>query len=196
MLKTIFNNNQYQDIIEWATTPYQNGLTYKNIDLVSIDNLSTKELRRNAQQNEKKWGNKIINAEQNNNWTTRVGEGIVHDVLLKLGKHPKRAKKIDGCCYNPDWETEHAIWEVKSRTWTTSGTAGEKVFGTMYKYSDLPRIYGKPLYIICVAYQEWELSNSKTKIFGKISEEKRQFLNLAKSLNIHYIKFSDLLFQL
>ena len=66
----------------------------------------------------------------------------------------------------------------------------------MYKYSDLPRIYGKPLYIICVAYQEWELSNSKTKIFGKISEEKRQFLNLAKSLNIHYIKFSDLLFQL
>ena len=192
MFKTIFNNNQYQHIIEWATTPYKNGLTYKNIDMVSIDNLTTKELRRIAQQNEKKWGNKIINADKNNNWTTRVGEGIVHDVLLKMGKHPKRVKKIDGCCYNPDWETDDAIWEVKSRTWTTSGTAGEKVLGTMYKYSDLPRIYGKPLHIICVAYQEYELSNGTTRIFGELSENKQKFINLAKSMNIEYMKFSDL----
>ena len=33
-------------------------------------------------------------------------------------------------------------------------------------------------------------------IFGDISEKKKQFLNLANNLNIHYIKFSDLLSQL
>ena len=42
------------------------------------------------------------------------------------------------------------------------GNSREKVFGTMYKYSDLPQIYGKPLYIVCVAYQEWELSYGNT----------------------------------
>ena len=62
------------------------------------------------------------------------------------------------------------IYEVKTSNWTISGTAGEKVLGTMYKYSDIPKFYKKPLKIICIAYQEYELTNCNTKIFGKISE--------------------------
>ena len=44
--------------------------------------------------------------------------------------------------------------EVKSRSWCTTGTAGEKV-RVPYKYADIPNLYNKPLMIVCVAYQEW-----------------------------------------
>jgi ribosomal protein L7Ae-like RNA K-turn-binding protein len=62
----------------------------------------------------------------------------------------------------------------------------------MYKYSDIPILYEKPLKIVCVAYQEYELSNGTTRIFGELSENKQKFINLAKTMNIEYVKFSDL----
>ena len=61
----------------------------------------------------------------------------------------------------------------------------------MYKYSDIPKLYKKPLKIICIAYQEYELTNCNTKIFGDISENKKKILDIAKDMNIEYIKFSD-----
>ena len=66
-------------------------------------------------------------------------------------------EKIQGV--HPDWETEDAIWEVKTRNWSVPGTAGEKILGVPYKYSDVPELYGKPLKIVCVAYQEWECTH-------------------------------------
>ena len=66
----------------------------------------------------------------------------------------------------------------------------------MYKYSEIPELYGKPLKIVCVGYQEYELTHGNTKIFGNISESKKKFIELAKSLNIEYIKFSDLVSRL
>ena len=45
----------------------------------------------------------------------------------------------------------------------------------MYKYSDIPIIYNKPLKIICIAYQEYELTHCNIKIFGDISDNKKKF---------------------
>ena len=66
----------------------------------------------------------------------------------------------------------------------------------MYKYSDISELYGKPVKIVCVAYQEHELTHGNTKIFGEVSESKKKFLDLAKSMYIEYIKFSDLVSQI
>ena len=176
-----FNTEQQKNIIKWATTPWINGLTYKKIKKVERDIAAKKE---------KEWGNKLINMTNNGNWTTRVGEGIVHDILINKNENPRRPTQL--CCYNPDWQTDKCIYEVKTSNWTVPGTAGEKVLGTMYKYSDIPILYEKPLKIVCVAYQEYELSNGTTRIFGEISENKQKFIDLAKSMNIEYIKFSDL----
>ena len=176
----IYTKEQYDSILKWAITPWKNGLTYKKIKKVD---------REIAKRKEKEWGNNLINMTNNGNWTTRVGEGITHDVLIDKGEIPRRPQNL--CCYNPDWETDKYIYEVKTSNWTISGTAGEKVLGTMYKYSDIPKLYKKPLKIICIAYQEYELTNCNTKIFGKISENKKKFLDLAKSMDIEYIKFSD-----
>jgi hypothetical protein len=44
-----------------------------------------------------------------------------------------------------------------------------------------------------VANQEEELTNGKTKYFGEnITQKTQQILDLAKSWNIEYVKFSDL----
>ena len=75
----------------------------------------------------------MIGQESNGNWTTLLGENLVHDVLVLRGENPRKPKRMNG--YEPDWETDEYIWEVKTRNWTTAGTAGEKVLGTMYKYS-------------------------------------------------------------
>ena len=47
--------------------------------------------------------------------------------------------------YQPDLETE--ILEVKSQSFYTSGTAGEKILGCHFKYCEIPELYGKNLFI-------------------------------------------------
>lgn len=173
--------------LEWAITPFKNGLTY---NVTKTDEFTADQIRKSAQLQEKEWGNKIIGSTNNGNWTTLLGETLVFDILKSLGENPRRPERKNG--YSPDWETDKYIYEVKTRNWTTSGTAGEKVLGTMYKYSDIPLSYGKPLKIICVGYQEYELSNGTTKIFGEnLSNRKQAFLQLAKAFDIEYVKFSE-----
>ena len=184
-------NNNFNERIRWALTPYPNGLA----SIFNRTPTQTKDqIRAQAKRDEKLWGNNMIGQNNNPNWTTTLGETLVFDVLQQLGRNPRRPQIING--YHPDWETDDCIYEVKTRNWTTSGTAGEKVFGTMYKYSDIPTLYKKPLKIVCVAYQEYELTHCNTRIFADLSDTKRAFIELARSLNIEYIRFSDLVREL
>ena len=183
----IFSAEKYEAIQSWALTPFPNGLTEK---VERTDSLTIAKVRATANAAEKQWGNEMIGQKSNGNWTTLLGEGLVHDVLVMNGENPRKPEKKNG--YSPDWETDDYIYEVKTRNWTTSGTAGEKVPAVMYKYCDIPELYGKPLRIVCVGYQEWELTNGNTKIFGEVGERKKRFLDLAAEMGITYVKFSDL----
>ena len=169
------------EIFNWALIPFPNGLTYKRIP---------RTLRDQASKQEREWGNRVIGKQNNSNWSGTMGELAVYEALMMKGKNPRKPSKRDHC--EPDWETDECIYEVKTSNWTVPGTAGEKVLGTMYKYSDVPELYGKPLKIVCVAYQEWELTNGRTKIFGDISPRKQAYLDLAMSQGVEYVKFSDL----
>ena len=85
------------------------------------------------------------------------------------------------------------MYEVKTSNWWVNGTAGEKVYGTFIKYQNISDLYGKPLRIVCVANQEEELTNGKTKYFGEnITKKTQQLLDLASSWGIEYVRFSDL----
>ena len=178
---------EFKDKITWALNPFPNGIT---TNVVRTLEKNVKQIRAEAKAKEKEWGNHIIGDKNNPNWTTRFGEGLVADVLRAKGKNPRKPDKKGG--YLPDWETDEYIWEVKTRNWTTTGTAGEKVFGVMYKYSDIPKLYNKPLKVVCVAYQEHELTFGNTKIFGNVSENKKAYLKLAKEQRVEFVKFSDL----
>ena len=143
---------------------------------------------------EREWGNMYIKSTNDNgNWTTKLGEGVVKKLFEISGVNIWKPTRKNGM--EPDWETDKFIIEVKSRNWTTSGTAGEKVLGVPYKYSDVPELYGKPLLIICIAYQEWELTHvEKMKIFGNdVSKNKKLQRKLWREMNIYYIPFSELL---
>ena len=143
-----------------------------------------------AQKLEKEWGNAMIGQTNNGQWTTLLGEGLVYDVLKKLGENPVKVQKRNG--FEPDWETDNYMYEVKTRNWNVSGTAGEKVLGTWIKYQSIPEIYGKPLRIVCVGFQEWELTHGKTKYFGDTTCKTQQLLDISRSWGITYLKFSEL----
>jgi hypothetical protein len=67
------------------------------------------------------------------------------------------------------------------------------VLGTWIKYQNIPNLYNKPMKIVCVAFQEWELTHGKTRYFGNnITDKSHQILELAKSWNITYLPFSEL----
>lgn len=172
----------------WATNPYpSNGQTSK---------VKCAPLRKQAKIDEDILIKEIRNAKTKG--TGAMGEKITWDVCERLGKNPRKPIKFDNHL-RPDIETDDAIIEVKTRSWCTTGTVGEKLFAVPYKYCDLPELYGKPLWIVCVAYQEWEAKAGNTVVFDDIkspSTNQQKMLDLWKSMDIHYVKFSDLVREL
>jgi len=150
---------------------------------------------------ENKWGNEVIgitdSAQYNGNWTTKLGETFVKEVCDVLGDNPlsiTQKKDPDSFTINPDIETKNSIIEVKTNNWTMPGTAGEKILGTPYKYMSVPEIYGKPLKIVCLAYQIVEAE--KWCLFGNSNSPLRNKLILSyKEMGIEFIPISQLLNQ-
>lgn len=181
----------YDKVCKWCC---QNIFTISTLENGG-KNLSLKEQNEILKKNEKNWGNDIIGNDkikQTSQWTTKLGENFVAKILSDKGYTVKRPIKKEG--YKPDWEIEEAIIEVKTRNWNTTGTAGEKVLGAPYKYAAIPRLYGKPLKIICVAYQEYELTYGNTRVFGEdIQVEQKKMLDEWKKRGIEYVKFSDII---
>jgi hypothetical protein len=176
--------NTLNERIKWAIT--------KPPTIEKKEGVTKGQQSKEAQEVEKQWGNKMIGQENNGQWTTLLGERLVFDVLQLLGQNPRKIQKKNG--FEPDWETDNYIYEVKTRNWCVSGTAGEKVFGTWIKYQDIPELYGKPLRIVCVAYQEHELEYGKIKYFGdNITKKTQQALDLANTWGVEYMRFSDLI---
>lgn len=150
------------------------------------------EQRKEQENAEKEWGNNMIGQSNNGQWTTLLGEGLVRDILELRGENPRKPERKGG--FEPDWETDDYMYEVKTSNWWVAGTAGEKVLGTWIKYQDIPSLYGKPLKIVCVANQEYELEYGKVKYFGdNVSEKTKKILELARTWEIEYMKFSDLI---
>jgi hypothetical protein len=81
----------------------------------------------------------------------------------------------------PDLETEDNIIEVKTQTFYTSGTAGEKILGSAFKYASIPVLYGKPLIILCIGGAEKICKEQYGNLGDKGSEEQRKMLEIWKT---------------
>lgn len=138
-------------------------------------------------------------------WTTVFGQELVYEYLIIEGfDNIQRNFKIE----NDDISTKHIIdlatnnnlYEVKTSTFYTTGTANEKIFGVPWKYSDACRLSGKQhLYIVCVG--EAEMYSQKWKLIKRdednISPEKvklKQFFE--NELNISFVGLQSLLTKL
>lgn len=173
------------------------------ITKLTLVNSSNTTLLTPYRQEENLRGNKIIGQTNNNQWTTLLCENAVKELLERLGyKNLKSARKLksslSGKKYNPDRECDHFVWEVKWRNRTTPWTAWEKILWTPLKYSEVPKLYGKPLKIVTVWYQEWEAKNwfacgNLINPQERGTDELQKILTLFNKLQIEYLGFTDLL---
>ena len=146
---------------------------------------------------EDKWGQETVKTRRpdlklDKQWTTKFGEHIGEEIYSLLGKQVSKPKKMKN--YQPDNEIDEAIIEVKTQTYYTDGTAGEKILGTPFKYAEVPTLYGKKLIILCMGGAEKKCREEYGNLPGeKCSLEKKEFIDFFKSKKIEYIGATDLL---
>ncbi len=180
-------------VIQWC---------YEGVTKISLINTESEEKLKESKEIEKKWGNEVIETIDGKQWTTALCQDLVMEALKKLGrKNVRKTKPVKSSIrdkkYDPDLECDDYVYEVKGRSWSTPGTAGEKILGVPLKYGELPYLFKKPLQIILVGYQEYE---AKEKFaFGDLLDKNNQTKELKDSLaffnkhDIEYIGFTDIL---
>ncbi len=184
-----------QQVVNWCFKPEAE---------YSLINTSNGKLLKIENKKEKEWARSVIGG-KGNQWTTELCQELVREALIELGKENVRSttrkkSSIREKKYDPDLECDDFVYEVKGRSWTTPGTAGEKILGVPLKYGELPSLYHKPLRIILVGYQEYEARNGYA--FGDLLDLNNQTPELKDSLayfkghDIEYIGFTDILIKL
>ena len=144
---------------------------------------------------EDEWGSTMLKLKKPGNakqWTGQLGEEVCEEVFKLMGKSIKKPVKKNH--YQPDFETDEYIIEVKTETYYTEGTVGEKILGVPFKYAEIPELYQKPLRILCIGGAE----KSCRKQYGILPGEKCtpikvKFLNFFKENQIEYLAFTDFL---
>ncbi len=175
---------------------------YEAITDISLMNTENEDKLVEVKEVEKKWGNEVLGTTNSKQWTTVLCQDLVMEALIKLGrKNVRRPDAIKSSLrdksYDPDLECDDYVYEVKGRSWSTPGTAGEKILGVPLKYGELPRLYKKPLQIVLVGYQEYEAR--KKFAFGDLLDSGNQTPELHESLafykehQIEYVAFTDIL---
>jgi hypothetical protein len=128
-------------------------------------------------------------------WTNKFGEHICEEIYLLLGNTISKPVKKEH--YQPDLEVDNAIIEAKAQTFFTSGTAGEKILGTPFKYAEIPDLYEKPLYILCMGGAEKVCREQYGNLPGvKCTIQKKRILDCFKENKIEYIGATDILNRL
>lgn len=143
---------------------------------------------------EDQWGREIMKLKnpgfKANQWTGQLGEEICKELFNLMGKSIKKPDKKNH--YRPDFETDDYIIEVKSETYFTTGTAGEKILGVPFKYAEIPELYQKPLRILCLGGAEKACREEYGILPGtKCTPSKQKFIDFFSENNIQYVSFTD-----
>ena len=164
----------------------------KSQDSVQYENIKAKEF---------KWGvdkTKKYNIPVDGSlkfWSGAFGEYYVYSSLISSGNSVRRPSPKNG--FTPDWECDKYIYEVKTRNYTSTGSAGEKALAVPLKYCDIPELYKKPLKIILVGRMEYDgiykyniIDNKNSLIIDK-SGSKQFLLDTYNSMGIKYVGASE-----
>ena len=160
--------------------------------------------KKNKTQDEKKyktcedeWGRNVLHIRRpdlklDKQWTNKFGEHLFEELQILIGKPCK--KPVNKEHYEPDFEVDDCIWEVKTGTYFTSGTAGEKILGSPFKYAEVPQLYGKCLKIICIGGAEKVCREQYGNLpGGKCSEQKKKFLDFYLEHGIEFVAATDII---
>jgi hypothetical protein len=157
-----------------------------------------KSNRLNYKLDEDKWGRNTLKIRRpdlklDKQWTNKFGEHLCEEMYILGGKTIFKPSKKDN--YQPDFEIDTYIIEVKTQTFHTSGTAGEKILGVPFKYADVPDLYSKPLKILCIGGAEKICREQYGNLHGKrCTGKKKDILDfLKKEYEIEFIGATDIL---
>lgn len=143
------------------------------------------------------WGRNILKVRRpdlklDKQWTMKFGEHVCEEMYMLMGKDVTKPIKKNN--YQPDSEVGDAILEAKAQTFYTGGTAGEKILGSPFKYSEIPELYGKPLKIVCMGGAEKVCRELYGNLPGtKCSPQKKKFLDFFRENGIEYVGATDIL---
>lgn len=154
--------------------------------------LTTKNKLKELKAREQEWGMNILQKHypERKQWSGFLGECIVKEILRIMGKHVFKAKPIGNI--RPDLETNDKIIEVKTQTYYTPGTAGEKVYGTTWKYLDIPKKTGKPVEIVICGGLEKKMRPN----LENVSRKKQKVLDYYRKNRIEYVFGTDLMAEM
>ena len=130
------------------------------------------------------WGNRVLgNVNPTKMWSGMLGEKIVSRLIGD--SIVATQKKIGNLIV--DIETQTHYIEVKTRSYSKRGTAGEKIFYAPIKYGNLD----KPLRIVVVGFQEVEFRN----MIREANDDDMiiKFMDFIGDNDIQYVMASDLL---
>lgn len=207
--KIVMMDDSIQSIVD-----YIGKLSNKNIELLRIKEvvqwlfgdlsfLPPIEKKNKTQDTKKlkeledEWGRRILKLRRpdlklDKQWTNKFGEHICEELLLLLEKRVSKPVKKEH--YQPDLEVEDAIWEAKTETFFTEGTAGEKILGCPFKYCEIPDLYGKPLKILCMGGAEKACREQYGNLPGdKCTSRKIKYLEFFKANDVEFIGATDIL---
>lgn len=116
------------------------------------------------------------------------GEILVREYFILIGEFKTdKPEKLGG--HDLDLETLKEMIEVKTGSYFTTGTAGEKIFGVPWKYADVPRLYKKPLLVILIGGDK---KDSELVCKSNVPE-REDIKKYWKSINITFTCFKKLL---
>lgn len=177
--------SHYQKVIETISGDDEKIVLLRNENVVKWIFGDTSFIKGKKEEDE--WGRGLLGVSQV--WSGVLGEKIFKEFCL-LQKHSvKRPKKIDKL--QPDWETEDCIFEIKTQTYFTNGTAGEKILGAPLKYIKVPKLYNKPLKIVAIANAE-KHCRKQYGIIDTTDEDKQEAIEFYRKKNIEFVAFSEM----
>lgn len=143
------------------------------------------------------------NIPKNKMWSSKFGEKLVELLLSQkypevihlntLSPEQKRLYRNPLCSKLPDLETRDFFVEVKTRNYTTQGTAGDKVLAEPIFQRNYYEFLGKPLIIVLVGYMEYEVRVKNKTRFGIFDEQDTRFADFIASFHISFKGCSELL---
>lgn len=160
--------------------------------------------KKNNKKDEDIWGKKFLedkfNKKVKTNWSTYLTEEFMREFLsIALNEKISNSKTVIKNPYgkknfSPDIESKKYFFEVKARTYFTTGTAGEKCIGTAKKYNLVKRLTNKRIFIILLAQQEIEACDDFRffNLTEKDNPEDYKFMELSYECGVSFIKFSEL----
>lgn len=147
---------------------------------------------------EDEWGRRVMKArrpdlELKKDWTNLFGEYICRELYTLLGGTVRKPLIMSNL--QPDLETDLLVLEAKAGTFFTTGTAHEKIVAVPFKYASVPKLYGKPLRIVCIGGAEKRCRDDYGNLGGiRCCTEKKLLLDFYKTeLEIEFVAATDLI---